>query len=187
MNNGQVENSENLEILENSEVFVRDEFSIFRYSQNKKTRNNKEKNKKTRNNISEISEISKVLEFSICHFSFFKKLFFSIFYSRQFRTFYLCYVCLQSLLKCFFLHQNICSNYYLVVIKYIFCEMYLHSWGHEVCWLEIQWKILTFAMLNVMETIKIWSKWKLSEVSKFSISSGKIENSETSDMRIFFY
>ena len=35
-------------------------------------------------------------------------------------------------------------------------------------------------MLNVMQTIKIWSKWKLSEVSKFSISSigqnRKLEN-----------
>ena len=148
-----------------SEIF-KSEFSILAIGQNWKLGN-----KKTRNNISEISKISEVSKFSICHFSFFKKLFFSIFYSRQFRTFYLCYVCLQSLLKCFFLHQNICSNYYLVVIRYIFCEMYLHSWGHEVCWLEIQWKILTFAMLNVMETIKIWSKWKLSEVSKFSISS----------------
>ena len=104
-----------------SEIF-KSEFSILAIGQNWKLGN-----KKTRNNISEISKISEVSKFSICHFSFFKKLFFSIFYSRQFRTFYLCYVCLQSLLKCFFLHQNICSNYYLVVIRYIFCEMYLHS------------------------------------------------------------
>ena len=83
-----------------SEIF-KSEFSILAIGQNWKLGN-----KKTRNNISEISKISEVSKFSICHFSFFKKHFLSIFYSRQFRTFYLCYVCLQSLLKCFFLHQK---------------------------------------------------------------------------------
>ena len=42
--------------------------------------------------------------FATFHFS--KNFFFSIFYSRQFRTFYFCYVCFQSLLNCFFLLQN---------------------------------------------------------------------------------
>ena len=46
------------------------EFSISTIGQNRKL-----ENKKTQNNISEISEISEVSEFSICHFSFFKKLF----------------------------------------------------------------------------------------------------------------
>ena len=54
-----------------SEIF-KSEFSILAIGQNRKLGN-----KKTRNNISEISE------FSICHFSFFKKLFFSIFYSSN--------------------------------------------------------------------------------------------------------
>ena len=83
-----------------SEIFI-SEFSILATGQNRKLGN-----KKTRNNLSEIFKISEVSEFSICYFSFFKKLFFSIFYSKQFRTFYLCYVCFQSLLKCFFLHQK---------------------------------------------------------------------------------
>ena len=84
-----------------SEIF-KSEFSILAIGQNRKLGN-----KKTRNNIFEFFAISEVSKFSICHFSFFKKLFFFQFsYSRQFRTFYLCYVCFQSLLKCFFLHQN---------------------------------------------------------------------------------
>ena len=37
---------------------------------------------------------------------FTKLFFFSIFYSRQFRTFYLCYVLFSKHLKCFFLHQK---------------------------------------------------------------------------------
>ena len=53
-----------------SEIF-KSEFSILALGQNRKLGN-----KKTRNNISEIFEISEVSEFSICHFSFFKKLFF---------------------------------------------------------------------------------------------------------------
>ena len=44
-------------------------------------------------------------------------------------------------------------------------------WGHEVCQFEIQRKVLIFPMLNATETIKNWSKRKVSEVSKFSISS----------------
>ena len=75
------------------------EFSILAVEQNRKLGN-----KKTRNNISEISEVS---EFSICHFFIFQKtFFFSISYSKQFRTFYLCYVLFQSIWKCFFLQQK---------------------------------------------------------------------------------
>ena len=147
------------------------EFSILAIGQNRKP-----ENEKTQNNISEISEVS---EFLIRHFSIFQKTFFSIFYSRQLRFFYLCYVLFRSLLKCFFLHQK--------YVKILPChnEIYLlwdlstlmSTWGTLI---EIQWKVLTFLMLNVMETIKIWSKWKLSEVSKFSISSigqnRKLEN-----------
>ena len=71
------------------------EFSILAVGQNRKLGN-----KKTRNNISEISEVS---EFSICHFFIFQKtFFFSIFYSRQFRTFYLRYVLFSRPLKVFF-------------------------------------------------------------------------------------
>ena len=73
------------------------EFSILAIGQNRKLGN-----KKTRNNISEISEISEVSEFSICHFSFFKKLFFSVFYFRQFRTSYLCHVLFSKPFKVFF-------------------------------------------------------------------------------------
>ena len=68
------------------------EFSILPYSQNRKLGN-----RETRNNISEVSE------FSNCHFFIFQKtFFFSIFYSRQFRTFYLRYVLFSRPLKVFF-------------------------------------------------------------------------------------
>ena len=92
------------------------EFSILAIGQNRKLGN-----KKTRNNISEISEISEVSEFSICHFS--KNFFISIFYSTQFRTFYLYYVLFSKLFEVF----NLCLKYYFVVIRYICCDMYLHS------------------------------------------------------------
>ena len=82
-----------------SEIF-KSKFSILVVGQNRKLRN-----KKTRNNISEIPEFSEVSEFSICHFFIFQKNFFSIFYSRQFRTFYVL-LCFQSLLKNFFLYQK---------------------------------------------------------------------------------
>ena len=60
-------------------------------------------NKKTRNNISEISEISELSEFSNCHFFIFqKKIFFSVLYSEQFRTFCLCYVLFSKSFKVFF-------------------------------------------------------------------------------------
>ena len=91
---GQVENLENSETF--SEIF-KSEFSIMAIGQNRKLGN-----KKTRNNVSEISQISEVSEFSICHFSFFKKLFFSIFYSRQFRTFYVCFALLSKAFKVLF-------------------------------------------------------------------------------------
>ena len=107
-----------------SEIF-KSEFSILAIGQNRKLGN-----KKTRNNISEISEIS---EFSICHFSFFKKLFFSIFYSSNSVLSIYVMFCFQSLLKCFFLHQKYMFKIYLVVIRYIFCEVYLHSSGHGLC------------------------------------------------------
>ena len=79
-----------------SEIF-KPEFSILTIGQNRKLGN-----KKTRNNISKISEISEVSEFSICHFFIFQIFFFSIFYSRQFRTFYLCYVLFSKPFKVFF-------------------------------------------------------------------------------------
>ena len=64
--------------------------------------------------------------------------------------------------------------------------MYLHSWGHGLCSFEIQWKVLTFPMLNVIKTIKIWSKWKLSRFPSFRFQlEGKIENSQTSEIAIF--
>ena len=85
---GQVKNSENPEISEISEIFFeifKSEFLILIVGKNRKRGN-----KKTQNNISEISEVS---EFLICYFFIFQKtFFFSIFYSRQFRTLYICYV-----------------------------------------------------------------------------------------------
>ena len=78
---GQVESSENSEFFPE---ICNSEFSILAIGQNRKLGN-----KKTRNNISEISEVS---EFSIWHFLIFQKtFFFSVFYSRQFRNFYLCF------------------------------------------------------------------------------------------------
>ena len=62
-----------------SKIF-KSEFSILAVGQNQKLGN-----KKTRNNISEISEVS---EFSICHFSF-SFLFFFFFYKCFFRIFFL--------------------------------------------------------------------------------------------------
>ena len=106
-----------------SEIF-KSEFSILAVGQNRKLGN-----KKTRNNISEISEISKVSEFPICQFFIFQKtFFFSIFYSRQFLTFNLCRVLFSKPFKLFFsFTKNIYSKYYLVVMRYICCEMYLYS------------------------------------------------------------
>ena len=79
-----------------SEIF-KSEFSILALGQNQKLGN-----KKTRTYISEIFDISEVSELSICHFFIFQKPFFSIFYSRQFRTFYLCYVLFSKPFKVFF-------------------------------------------------------------------------------------
>ena len=81
-----------------SEIF-KSEFSILAVGQNRKLGN-----KKTRNNISEISEVS---EFSICHFFIFQKTFFFQ-YSTVGNSVLSIYVmfCFQSLLKCFFLHQK---------------------------------------------------------------------------------
>ena len=60
-----------------SKIF-KSEFSILPYSQNRKLGN-----KKTRNNDSEISKISGISEFSICHFFIFQKSFFQ--YSKVFK------------------------------------------------------------------------------------------------------
>ena len=79
------------------EIF-KSKFSILAIGQNRKLGN-----KKTRNNISEISEVS---EFSICHFFIFQKTFFQ--YSKVGNSVLYIYVmyCFQSLLKCFFLQQK---------------------------------------------------------------------------------
>ena len=105
-----------------SEIF-KSEFSILAIGQNRKLGN-----KKTRNNISEISEISEVSEFSICHFFIFQKTF-CFQYSTVGNSVLAIYVmfCFRSLLKCFFLHQKYMFKYCVVVIRYIYCEMYLHS------------------------------------------------------------
>ena len=76
-----------------SKIFKSD-FSILAVGQNQKLRN-----KKTLNNISEISEVS---EFSICHFFIFQKFSFSIFYSSKFRTLCLCYALFSMPFKVFF-------------------------------------------------------------------------------------
>ena len=104
-----------------SEIF-KSEFSILAVGQNRKLGN-----KKTRNNISEISEISEVSEFSICHFFIFQKTFFFQ-YSTVGNSLLLIYVvfCFQSRLF-FSFTKNIYSKYYLVVMRYICCEMYLYS------------------------------------------------------------
>ena len=164
---GQVENSEKLEISKSSEIFseiFKSEFSILAIGQNRKLGN-----KKSRNNIYEISEISEVSEFSIWHFFIFQKTFFFQFstVSNSVLSIYVMF-CFQGLLKCFFLHQ-----------KYMFKILPRHNEIHLLwdlstlmrTWGMLIWMVLTFPILNVMKTIKIWSKWKLSEVSKFSISS----------------
>ena len=75
------------------------EFSILAVGQNRKLGN-----KKTRNNISEISEVS---EFSICHFFIFQKTFFFQFSTvgNSVLSIYDMF-CFQGLWKCFFLHQK---------------------------------------------------------------------------------
>ena len=80
-----------------SEIF-KTEFLILAVRQNRKLRN-----KKTRNNISKICEISKVSEFSICHFYHFSKNFL-----KTFRTLYLCYVLFSKPFKVFFPSPKIC-------------------------------------------------------------------------------
>ena len=77
---GRVENSENSEVF--SEIF-KSKFSILAIGQNRKLGM-----KKTRNNISEVSKIS---EFSICHFFIFF-LIFSFFFYKCFSgsLFYIC-------------------------------------------------------------------------------------------------
>ena len=74
-----------------SEIFE-SEFSILAVGQYRKLGN-----KKTRKNISEISEVS---EFSICHFFIFQKTFFFQ-YSRQFCTLHLRYVLFSNPLSVF--------------------------------------------------------------------------------------
>ena len=84
-----------------SNIF-KSEFLILAIAQNWKLGN-----KKTRSNISEISNIFEVFEFLICHFRIFKKIFFLVFYNRQFGTFYINVMyCFQSLLKSFLLQQK---------------------------------------------------------------------------------
>ena len=81
-----------------SEIF-KSEFLVLAIGQNQKLGD-----KKTRNNISKIFEVS---EFSICHFSFFKRLFFFQFSTvgNSVLSIYVVF-CFQSLLKCFFLHEK---------------------------------------------------------------------------------
>ena len=81
-----------------SEIF-KSEFSILAIGQNRKLGY-----KKIQNNISKISVVSK---FSVCHFFIFEKNFF-LQYSTVGNSVLSIYVmlCFQSLLKCFFLHQN---------------------------------------------------------------------------------
>ena len=116
---GQVKNSENPEISEISEIFFeifKSEFLILTVGKNRKRGN-----KKTQNNISEISE------FSISYFFIFQKTFFFQ-YSTVGNSLLLIYVvfCFQSRLF-FSFTKNIYSKYYLVVMRYICCEMYLYS------------------------------------------------------------
>ena len=113
------------------EIF-KSEFSILAVGQNRKL-----ENKKTRNNISEISEVS---EFSICHFFIFQKKSFSIFYSTSYSVLHIYFMyCFQSLLKCFFLQQKDmfkilpCRNKIYLLYKihlYIRC-LYLFDVRHE--------------------------------------------------------
>ena len=105
-----------------SEIF-KSEFSILAMGQNRKLGN-----KKTRNTISEISEISEVSEFLICHFFIFQKTF-SFQYSTVGNSVLSIYVmfCFKAFESVFFFTKNICSKYYLAIMRYICCEIYLRS------------------------------------------------------------
>ena len=105
-----------------SEIF-KSEFSILAMGQNRKLGN-----KKTRNTISEICEISEVSEFLICHFFIFQKTF-SFQYSTVGNSVLSIYVmfCFKAFESVFFFTKNICSKYYLAIMRYICCEIYLHS------------------------------------------------------------
>ena len=76
----------------------------------------------------------------------------------------------KILKKTYVIEKETCINRSLFIYD---VSIYLAQeyWGHEVCQFEIQRKVLIFPMLNATETIKNWSKRKVSEVSKFSISS----------------
>ena len=77
-----------------SEIF-KSEFSILAVGQNRKLGNNGII-------FPRFPRFPRFPSFRFASFSFLKKLFFSIFYSRQFLTFNLCRVCFQSRLNCFF-------------------------------------------------------------------------------------
>ena len=114
--------------------------------------NRKLGNKKTRNNISEISEMSEVSEFSNCHFFIFH---FSIFYSRQFGTLYLCYVLFSKPFEVFFPSAKNCN---------IFCCS--KSYLNLLVFVSVHF--LAFLNLELQSATKFEVN-KISEISEFSI------------------
>ena len=46
-------------------------------------------------------------------------------------------------------------SFYKRSFTYVSLFIWCVTWGHDVCWFEIHWKVLTFPMLNITETIKI--------------------------------
>ena len=142
------------------------EFSILAVEQNRKLGN-----KKTRNNISEISEVS---EFSICHFFIFQKTF-SFQYSTVGNSVLYIYVmfCFQSLLTYFFLHQ-----------KYMFKIL---PCGNKIYLLwDVSIHMRTWGMLisNSVKGFEVNENFPRIPSFRFQVY-GKIENSETSEMGIF--
>ena len=67
-----------------------------------------------------------------------------------------------------YMHKNRSLFIYGV---FIYLTWDMRTWSLSSWEFEIQWKVLIFPLLNATETIKNWSKRKVSGLSKFSISS----------------
>ena len=94
--------------------------------------------------------------------------------------------CLSSLtkfLKYYVIEKETCINRSLSITVFYLFDVRMRSVN-----LKFNERFLIFPMLNSTETIKNWSKWKLSEVSKFSISSiGQNQKLENLENGYFFF
>ena len=134
--------------------------------------NGKLGNKKSRNNISEISKTSEISEFSVYHVFIFQKKIFH--YSKVFKILpcrkkvYLLWD--VSILKRLHFLKNFLKAIY--VIEKATCinrSLFIYGVFIYLTWTLISDSVKGFNLAT--EAIKIWSKPKHSEVSKFSISS----------------